>query len=181
VNQELRGIHAAWLRRKGEEEHNGEGKGKAAAGTSAEVKTLIASTPKDSSTTINIAIPSPTLQPPALCISTVSDSAPAGFDKGIGEDERIPIPHETLYLEDGNIEIVCGRTIFRVHSTVISFSSPNLRDIFSSSTLRNAPTPEGCPRVVFKDSAEDFAVLLKMVYTPGWVISPRSVFCELTR
>jgi len=168
-------IHAAWLRRNGEEEYEGEGKGKAVAGISPEVKTLMAFTPKDPSTTINIAIPPPTLQLPTLYISTVSDSAPAEFDEGVGKDERVPIPHETLYLEDGNIEIVCGRTIFRVHSSVISFSSPNLRKIFSSSSLLNAPMPEGCPRVVFRDSGEDFAVLLKMVYTPGWVISPRSV------
>ena len=166
-------IHAAWLRQKGrEEEHEGEGKGKAVAGISPEIETLMAFTPKDPSTTINIAIPPPTLQLPTLYISTVSDSAPAEFNKGAGKDERIPTPHETLYLEDGNIEIVCERTVFRIHSTVISFSSPNLRKIFSSSSLLNAPMPEGCPRVVFKDSAEDFAVLLKMVYTPGWVHFP---------
>jgi hypothetical protein len=35
--------------------------------------------------------------------------------------------------------------------------------------------PEGCPRVVFKDSAEDFAVLLKMIYTPGYVPPPFDV------
>jgi len=95
------------------------------------------------------------------------------FDVDIGEGgERIPTRHETFYLEDGNVEIVCGHTVFRVHSTVVSFSSPNLRNMLSSSTLLNAPMPEGCPRVVFKDSAEDFAVLLKIIYTPGYVPLP---------
>ena len=29
--------------------------------------------------------------------------------------------------------------------------------------------PEGCPRTVFTDSAEDFGVLLKMIHDPEWV------------
>ena len=108
-------------------------------------------------------IPSPTLS-----VSTVSDLTLTE----LGEDEeddgkRIPTRHETFYLEDGNVEIVCGHAIFRVHSPIVSFSSPILRGMFSSSTLLSAPMPEGCPRVVFKDSPEDFAVLLKMIYTPG--------------
>ena len=115
-----------------------------------------------------------TISSPTLSISTVSDLTSTEFDEVIGEssDERIPVRHETFYLEDGNIEIMCGQTIFRVHSTVISFSSPNLRNTLSSSTLLSAPMPEGCPRVVFKDDAEDFSVLLKMIYTPGYVPPP---------
>ena len=178
----------------------------AAAEISAEVETPVAFTPQDLPATLNITISSPILQgaerssvlhdvelspdafindritaisSPALSISTISDLTPTEFDEDIGE--RIPTRHETFYLEDGNVEIVCGQIIFRVHSTVVSFSSPNLRDTLSSSTLLNAPTPGGCPRVVFNDSAEDFAVLLKMIYTPGWVVSLQSGFCELTK
>jgi hypothetical protein len=117
-----------------------------------------------------------TVSSPTLSISTVSDLTPTELGE-IEEDDgkHVSIFHETFYLEDGNVEIVCGQTIFRVHSSIVSFSSPNLRDMLSSSTLLNAPTPEGCPRVVFKDSAEDFAVLLKMIYTPGYVPHPFDV------
>ena len=106
---------------------------------------------------------------PALSISTVSDLTPTELGEDIVKDsgEQIQTRHETFYLEDGNVEIVCGHTVFRVHSPVVSFSSPNLRNALSPSTLLSAPTPEGCPRVVFKDNAEDFSVLLKMIYTPG--------------
>ena len=108
---------------------------------------------------------------PTLSISTISDMTPTelGEDIGEGSDERIFTPHKTFYLEDGNVEIVCGHTIFRVHSPVVSFSSSKLRDMLSPSTLLNAPTPEGCPRIFVKDSSEDFMVLLKMIYVPGWV------------
>jgi len=63
---------------------------------------------------------------------------------------------------------VCGDTVFRVHSSIISFFSPNIRDLLSPSALINAPTPEGCPRVVFTDSADDFSVLLRMICMPGF-------------
>jgi len=160
------------------------------------VRTPVAFTPRDISTTVNIATPFPTLRgtkyssvphdvkpsfgaytndgvamvsSPTLSISTVSDLTPTELGEiEEGNSKRIAIRHETFYLEDGNVEIACGQTIFRVHSTVVSFSSPNLRDMLSPSIL-NAPMPGGCPRVGFKDSAEDFAVLLKMIYTPGYV------------
>jgi len=79
----------------------------------------------------------------------------------------VVIHHDTFYFEDGNVEIVCEHTLFRVHSTTISFSSPKLRDILSQSALLRAPTPEGRPRIAVTDTAQDFAVLLKMIYTPG--------------
>ena len=118
---------------------------------------------------------------PTLSISTVSDLTPTELGEDIGEDsdEQIQTRHETFYLEDGNVEIVCGHTVFRVHSPVVSFSSPNLRNALSPSTLLSAPMPEGYPRVAFKDNAEDFSVLLKMIYTPGRVFFPQGGFREL--
>ena len=120
-----------------------------------------------------------TVSSPMSSVSTVSDWTPAELGE-IGEDdgEWIPARHETFYLEDGNIEIVCGHTIFRVHSPIISFSSLNLRDVIFSSTF-STPVQGECPRTVLEDSAEDFAVLLKMIYTPGWVVLPRSKFYKL--
>ena len=112
-----------------------------------------------------------TVSSPTLSISTISDLAPTelGEDTKEGGGELVPTCHKTFYLEDGNVEIVCGYTIFRVHSPILSFSSPKLRDMFSPSTLLTAPMPEGCPRIFLKDSAQDFAVLLRMIYTPGYV------------
>ena len=106
---------------------------------------------------------------PTLSISTVSDLTPTELGEDIedGMSERTLTRHDTFYFEDGNVEVVCGHTIFRVHLTTISFSSPKLRDILSPSTLLHAPTTEGCPRVTVEDTAQDFAVLLKMIYTPG--------------
>jgi hypothetical protein len=170
----------------------------AVAETTAEIETPIAFVPQDlPAATIDIDTPSSTLQDivpssilydvesfpetfvevpagapssPTFSISTISDLTPTELDEDIGDSgaERIAARHDTFYFEDGNVEIVCEQTIFRVHSTILSFSSPKLRDTLSSSTL-DAPMPEGCPRIVVKDRSEDFAVLVKMIYTPGWV------------
>ena len=115
-------------------------------------------------------IPATALSSPTLSISTVSDLTPTELSRDTEPtEEQATTRHDTFYFGDGNVEIVCGGTVFRVHSTTISFSSSKLRDLLSPSALLNAPMPEGCPRVVFDDSAEDFVVLLKMIHTPGWV------------
>ena len=172
-----------------------------AAETTAGIETPIAFIPQDLPTAeTDGGIPSPTLRgdlwssseafvdipataisSPTMSISTVSDLTPTELGEEIERsEEQTTVRHDTFCFEDGNVEIVCGDTVFRVHSTIISFSSPKLRDVLSPTALLNAPMPEGCPRVIFKDSAEDFAVLLKMIYTPGYISSPRPGFCELT-
>ena len=120
-----------------------------------------------------IDIPAGTISSPTLSISTISDLTPTELGeeiehKGVEEEEgQTTTRHDTFYFEDGNVEIVCGHTLFRVHSTIISFSSSKLRDILSPPALLHAPTPEGRPRITISESAKDFGILLKMIYTPG--------------
>ena len=127
-------------------------------------------TPIDTSANARTTAPSS----PTLSTSTVSDFTPTELEDSTeeGDGERSTTRHETFYLEDGNVEVVCGHTIFRIHSPIVSFSSSKLRDVLSPSILLNAPMAEGCPRIAFEDSPEDFAVLLKMIYTPGCVTPP---------
>jgi len=168
---------------------------------SAEVETPVAFTPQDLPLTIDMPIPpflhgieypsvlrdaeppsdasindqiTTTSSSPTLSISTISDLTPTELDDDIGEGsgEGVITHHEMFYFEDGNVEVVCGRTIFRIHSSIVSFSSSKLRDILSPAALLNAPMPGGCPRIFFKDSAKDFAVLLRMIYSPGCVPPP---------
>ena len=200
MDQVFREIHAAWLQDSGEK---GQGDA-AAAGIPTGVETPIAFTPQDISTTIDIGIPTFTLQgieippilrdvvtspgpfvedrtatvpSPTLSISSISDLTPTelGEDTEDSSGERMTTHHETFYFEDGNVEVVCGNTLFRVHSTTISFSSPKLREIFSQSALLRMPMPEGCPRVTLTDEAQDFAVLLKMICTPGYASLPLDI------
>lgn len=167
-----------------------DGEGARAAEVLPEFETPVAFVPQDlSPAAIGVGVPSPilhdvgsssntsvntpatVLSSPTLSISTVSDLTPTELGEEIEHSEKqMTARHDTFYFEDGNVEIVCGGTLFRVHSTTVSFSSPKLRDLLSSSALVDAPMPGGCPRISSDDSAEDFAVLLKMIHTPGWVV-----------
>jgi hypothetical protein len=191
--QGFRDIHTAWLEKDEEEDAT-------AAEVPAEIETPVAFVPQDlptadipssvlqgtkppsiihdveSSSETFVNIPATAISSPTLSISTISDLTPTELGDEIEHSEgQMTACHGTFYFEDGNVEILCGDTMFRVHSTTISFSSPKLRDMLSRSSLLNAPMPEGCPRIVFADNAEDFAVLLKMIYMPGYVPSPFDV------
>jgi len=120
---------------------------------------------------------------PSISISTLSDFtiADASDDESptgptfadTSDDEPLVnptavIPHETFYLDDGNVEVLCGNTLFRVTASILSFHSPTLRRMFAQTNLVTAESPNGCPRILSSDTARDFATLLKMIYLPGF-------------
>ena len=104
---------------------------------------------------------------PSTSITTLSDFATADSpdDEPVLEPETIT-PHDTFYLEDGSVEVMCGKTLFRIHTSTLSFHSPVLRQMFSPANLTTVESPNGCPRVVSSDIPTDFATLLKVVYLP---------------
>ena len=120
---------------------------------------------------------------PSTSIANLSDFtiADASDDESVGlafadtsDDEGLIDPtgavlHNTFYLEDGNVEVLCGGTLFRVHTSILSFHSPALRRIFGRTSLAMAESPNGCPRVLPSDTAEDFTTLLKIIYLPEFV------------
>ncbi|KAF9646053.1 hypothetical protein BDM02DRAFT_3061846, partial [Thelephora ganbajun] len=77
-------------------------------------------------------------------------------------------PHDTFYLDDGSVEVVCGMILFRVHTSTLSFHSPVLRRMLSPANLTAAESPNGCPRIVSSDTSVDFVTLLKAIYLPGF-------------
>ena len=113
---------------------------------------------------------SPVTQSPSISVSTLSD-----FTIADTSDDESPIdptaitPHGTFYLEDGNVEVLCGHTLYRVHTSILSFHSPALRQMFGQTGLSSAESPNGCPRILSSDTATDFATLLKIIYLPGYV------------
>ena len=132
---------------------------------------------------------SPVTQSPSISIATLSDFAIADasdeesrIDSTISDssDDELPsdpttVPqHKTFYLEDGNVEVLCGNTLFRVHTSVLSFHSPALRRMFTQASLATAESPNGCPRISSSHTATDFTTLLKMIYLPGFVAQPES-------
>ena len=131
----------------------------------------------------------PAIQSPSISIATLSDftiadasddESPIGPTFANTSDDESPIdptaiiPHEAFYLEDGNVEVLCGNKLFRVHATVLSFHSPALRRVFGKVSLEAAESPNGCPRILSSDSAADFVTLLNIVYLPEYVTCPNS-------
>ena len=118
---------------------------------------------------------SPVTQSPSISVSSLSDFTIADIsdDESLIDPATIT-PHATFYLEDGNVEVLCGNALFRVHTSILSFHSPALRQMFDQTSLSSAESPGGCPRISSSDTAADFATLLKMIYLPGYVTLPPS-------
>jgi len=113
---------------------------------------------------------SPVIQSPSDSISTLSDfTITDTSDDGFSIDPTVITPHATFYLEDGNVEVLCENTLFRAHTSILSFHSPALRQMFAQTSLASAESPNGCPRISSSATATDFATLLKMIYLPGYV------------
>ena len=106
--------------------------------------------------------PSPSASITALSDFTIPDSPD---DEPVLEPETIT-HHDTFYLDDGSVEVLCAKTLFRVHTSTLSFHSPVLRQIFSPANLTSAESPNGCPRIVSSDTPNDFVTLLKVIYLP---------------
>ena len=125
-------------------------------------------------------------QSPSISIATLSDFAITDTDDqsiidptvADASDDELSVdltttaPHETLYFEDGNAEVLCGNSLFRVHTTILSLHSPVLRWTFTQANLAAAESPNGCPRILTSDTPEDFATLLKTIYLPGFGAPP---------
>ena len=139
--------------------------------------------------TIPASLLAPVNQSPSTSVSTLSDltiadtsddeshTGPTFADTSDDEafvDPTAVVPHDTFYLEDGNVEVLCGNTLFRVTVSTLSFHSPALRRMLAQTNLASAESPNGCPRVPSSDSAKDFTTLLKMIYLPGFVVLPHT-------
>ena len=105
---------------------------------------------------------------PSTSISALSDFTIANsLDGELAVEPETITPHDTFYLDDRSVEVICGMTLFRVHASTVSFHSPVLRQMFSSADLTTAESPNGCPRIVSSDTPTEFAILLKAIYVPG--------------
>jgi hypothetical protein len=115
---------------------------------------------------------SPVTLSPSTSVATLSDFTVADVpDDESAVDLTTITPHSTFNFEDGNVEVLCGKTLFRVHTSILSLHSPALRQMFIQANLAAAESPNGCPRILSSDTASDFATLLKVIYLPGYVNS----------
>jgi len=116
---------------------------------------------------------SPATQSASISVASLSD-----FTTADAPDDEAPVDsttitsHDTFYFEDGNVEVLCGNTLFRIHTSILSLHSPVLSQIFTKANLAAAESPSGCPRISSSDTVIDFATLLKIIYLPGYATLP---------
>ena len=110
---------------------------------------------------------------PSISISTLSDFTIADTSDGEPPTDSTTItPHDTFYFEDGNVEVLCGNTLFRVHASILSLHSPVLSQMFAKASLSTAESPNGCPQIPSSDTVTDFATLLKVICLPEYATLP---------
>ena len=111
-----------------------------------------------------------------MSIASLSDFTAADTsDDDSPTDLTTVTHHDTFYIKDGSVEVLCGSTLFRVHAGVLAFHSPALGQMFSETSLTMADSPNGCPRILSSDTAADFTTLLKRVYLPESVVAHTSL------
>ena len=92
----------------------------------------------------------------------------------------MPIKHEQLWFEDGNVVLLAESTYFRVHGSILARSSEVFRDMLQLATPTAGPDEmiEGCPIVPLTDTAEEIAVILAFLYNGyQWYVG-YCVFCS---
>ena len=75
---------------------------------------------------------SPVTGSPTISISTLSDFTIANnSDDGSPVEPTTITLHDTFYLGDGNVEVLCGDLLFRVHTSVSSLDTGRLEQSLS--------------------------------------------------
>ncbi|KAI0260009.1 hypothetical protein BC834DRAFT_832496 [Gloeopeniophorella convolvens] len=70
--------------------------------------------------------------------------------------------HPTLYFDDGNVILRTGKTLFRVHRSVLAHHSDALRALVRPE--QGSPQLRNCMLVVLEDEREDIEVMLQTIY-----------------
>ncbi|KAI0056064.1 hypothetical protein BV25DRAFT_1995854 [Artomyces pyxidatus] len=99
-----------------------------------------------------------------------SESSPLKRRRHDTEPPPLPVSRhnfkksEDVWLEDGNVIILCDTIGFRVHQSILSFHSNVFKDTFSTCTPVGDHSYEGCPIVTLYDEAEEMHLFLRTLY-----------------
>lgn len=92
----------------------------------------------------------------------VPDRKRPRIDQGEHE-EKVFVRHPYLYLEDGNIILSAGRTLFRVHRSILSKHSPVMGELFE----RKHDTLHGCVHIPLEHTSQELEAFIDVIYN-GW-------------
>ena len=96
----------------------------------------------------------------AATSSSVSRPAKRSRPESDELEEKPFKDHPTLYMDDGNVIITAGKTLFRVHVSLLANRSPVLRDLLKNTKEKF----RGFLHLNVEDSSEDMEALLNVIY-----------------
>ena len=77
-------------------------------------------------------------------------------------DAELLVDHPTLYMDDGNVILQCGKTLFRVHRTVLSKHSSVFQERLAPERDHN--TFRGCILVQVEVDKAGMEAILEVLY-----------------
>lgn len=100
---------------------------------------------------------------PSSSITALSCFATEG---GLG-DELIVEPENVTPYDNGSVEVICSKTLPRVHTSTLPFHSSVLCQTFAPANLTAAEFSNRCPCIASSGTPADLTTLLKAIYLPG--------------
>ncbi|KDQ56814.1 hypothetical protein JAAARDRAFT_194768 [Jaapia argillacea MUCL 33604] len=105
-------------------------------------------------------------------MASSSSSSPAKLDRKrprLGseipaDDAKVFVNHPTLYCEDGNVILKCGRTLFCIHRSLLSRHSTVFGDLLTPREGQKREFLRGLPLVILDDDRDDIEAFLKVIY-----------------
>jgi hypothetical protein len=82
-------------------------------------------------------------------------------------DAQPLVDHPTQYYEDGNVILQCGRTVFRIHRTVIIKVSTIFQEMLAPDHIHE--TIRGCTLLRLDDNESDMESFLNALYGERYV------------
>jgi hypothetical protein len=92
-------------------------------------------------------------------------------------DEDLFTDHPTLYHDDGNVILRCGKTLFCVHKSILAKHSPVFKRLFTNNASLNRQTMRGLDLLELPDDKDDMESFLNAVYGGLCVVT----LCRCTR
>lgn len=92
----------------------------------------------------------------------------------MAESEQRPVPHEILWLTDGNVILATETRLYRVHKSILALQSSFFKGLFDLPTPMESNDPGGymdglqVVRMV-GDKDEEVEILVKTIFDPGYV------------
>lgn len=105
------------------------------------------------------------------------DTEQPGSDNGVSDVDVVQSTR--FWFRDGTVVLQAASTQFRIHWGILSARSDVFNDMFNVPQPADQLTVDGCLVVIVHDAAEDWEILLSVLYGSRCVSNPCCLTCSL--